>query len=35
MNALTGYSKPLPRLDPLIRPFWEHARAGPVDRSDL
>ena len=21
-------AKPLPRLDPLTRPFWEHARAG-------
>jgi uncharacterized OB-fold protein len=22
------YAKPLPRLDPLNRPFWEHAREG-------
>ncbi len=28
MNTPTGYSKPLPRLDPLFRPFWEHAQAG-------
>jgi len=28
MTTSAGYSKPLPRLDPLIRPFWEHAKAG-------
>lgn len=28
MSTPAGYAKPLPRLDPLIGPFWEHAHAG-------
>ena len=27
MNA-TPYKKPLPRIDPLNRPFWDHAKRG-------
>lgn len=25
---MSEYAKPLPKLDPLNRPFWDHARAG-------
>ena len=25
---MTTYSKPLPKTDPLVKPFWDHAHAG-------
>jgi len=28
MSTHPGYTKPLPSDEPLVRPFWEHARAG-------
>jgi uncharacterized OB-fold protein len=28
MTSAETYAKPLPRIDPLTRPFWDHAKAG-------
>jgi uncharacterized OB-fold protein len=27
LNAMSAYLKPLPKIDELMRPYWEHARA--------